>query len=901
MFADRILRSALFALMMAVGVACQMEPEPVHVTNIILDAQSITLVAGDTYTLTATVTPSNADNKFIHWSSSNASVVIISAEGIIEAVSPGEAKVTATSDDGGLSASCSVVVKPKTYPVTGVTLDQEKVQAIVGDSFKLNATVTPSNATNQAIEWTSSNEIVATVNTRGEVTCRSAGHSTIAVTTEDGGFVAECHLVVTVAVSGIILSDTQLTLDEGESKVLSATIVPEDATVKNIFWESSDPEVATVNEGMVTGRKAGNAIITATTEDGGKTASCEVTVIAHVSGVSLNKTSIRMERGSTEMLTATIMPENASDKTVTWATSDPLVAIVQDGKVSAVGTGSAVITVTTRDGGKTASCAVSVVVSVTNVTLDRYSLSMTPGQKETLTATVSPADATNPKITWKSSSPSVAIVENGVVTALSVGNTTISVTSEDGEKTASCSVKVSIPVSGVSLNHTALELMEGESATLTATVSPSDATNKSVRWSSSDTSVATVDNGKVSTVNVGTCTVKVTTEDGSFSAECAVTVKPDTRPSVWDGSSVSYDWYYRASGGVYHIKSAAELAGLSKSFSQGYYKFDSFYGSVFYLDRDIDLANYEWTPIGTLQGNTFYNFRGTFEGNGHVIKGMKITKLNDSSTGQMAGLFGCTFMDGLSVKNLTVSGSIVVDTSPDQYVGLYAGGIIGYASGAASFENCHTNVEIYANATTGNSITVYVGGIAGATTNSKTLERCSSKGSAIVTISNANKARIGGIAGHYSSDSNVISRCSSSLNIAVSTGKSADIGGIVGTVSGCYEINNCIYSGYIDVYGSYGYVGGIAGMTFSKITAKNCLMVGGYSKTGGYTYLSAVFAFKSDDYSALNTYYLNTLSSNTSYGTAISSYELKSGMPLSGFDSSIWAFPSGSYPYLLFE
>jgi hypothetical protein len=148
----------------------------------------------------------------------------------------------------------------------------------------------------------------------------------------------------------------------------------------------------------------------------------------------------------------------------------------------------------------------------------------------------------------------------------------------------------------------------------------------------------------------------------------------------------------------------------------------------------------------------------------------------------------------------------------------------------------------------------------------------------------------------------VISRCSSSSTITVSSGKTVDVGGIAGTTTGCNEVNNSIFSGRIDVYNSsYAFVAGIVADPFSTISAKNCLMVGSYSKSGGTAYLSAIFGVNSSGNSASNTYYLNSLSSSTTYGTSITSDKLKSGSTLQGFDTSIWAFPSGSYPYLIFE
>ena len=169
------------------------------------------------------------------------------------------------------------------------------------------------------------------------------------------------------------------------------------------------------------------------------------------------------------------------------------------------------------------------VVSVTSVTLNKTSTSIQVGGTETLTATVSPKDAANKKVTWKSSNAAIASVDaNGKVTGVKAGEATITVTTEDGGKTATCKVTVSdkeIKVTGVKLNKSETSLLVGGNETLTATVLPEDATNQNVTWKSDKPEIATVDaNGKVTGVKAGEATITVTTEDGGKTATCKVTV-----------------------------------------------------------------------------------------------------------------------------------------------------------------------------------------------------------------------------------------------------------------------------------------------------------------------------------------------------------------------------------------
>ena len=172
----------------------------------------------------------------------------------------------------------------------------------------------------------------------------------------------------TVSVTGVTLNKIVLKLYTGDSETLKATVAPANATFKYVTWTSSNPAVATVDaNGKVTAKSLGMADITVTTKDGGYTATCRVGVVRRpagdvsVTGVTLNKTTLKLGKGASETLTATIAPTNATNKKVTWTSSDPAVATVDaSGKVTGVANGTATITVTTEDGGYTATCAVEV-------------------------------------------------------------------------------------------------------------------------------------------------------------------------------------------------------------------------------------------------------------------------------------------------------------------------------------------------------------------------------------------------------------------------------------------------------------------------------------------------------------------------------------------------------------
>lgn len=520
-------------------------PSSIAVQSVSLSKSSAQMKVGESLTLTATVSPSNATEKGVSWSSSNATVATVTG-GTVKALKAGSTTITVTTKDGGKTASCSITVTESKVAVTSITLDKETVELTEGATLKLTATILPENATNKNIAWTSSAATVATVDATGLVTAIAPGESIITAKTEDGGKTATCKVVVkakTYPVTGVALDKTSAELTEGDKITLKATVAPENASNKNVTWSSSNASVATVDNGVITAVAPGSAVITVTTEDGGKTASCAVTVKARVypvTGVTLDKSSAELVVEETLMLTATIIPDNATNKNIIWSTSNFAVATVQNGKVTAVSPGTAVITVTTEDGNKTATCSITVKAKtypVTGVTLDKTSAELTEGETVTLTATIAPANASNKNVNWSSSNTSVAAVANGVVTAVAPGTATITVTTEDGGKTATCVVTVKArvyPVTGVSLDKTNAELTEGDKLTLTATVTPENATNKNVTWTSSNPAVATVQNGVVTAVKAGSVIITVKTVDGGKTATCTIKVKSKVGVDVGD-------------------------------------------------------------------------------------------------------------------------------------------------------------------------------------------------------------------------------------------------------------------------------------------------------------------------------------------------------------------------------
>ena len=431
------LTAASLALILLFSLFSCEEPE-VKVSAIILNSASLELTEGETFKLNATVSPDNATDKTVIWSSSDASIANVE-DGVVTAVKAGTASITAASRDGGAKASCSVTVSSSEIAVERVTLTRTELNMTVGRSYTIKATVEPENATDKVVEWTTNNPDVATVED-GNITAVGPGAASITATA--GGQNASCTVTVkeaTIPVRSVTLDQTSISILEGESAVLTATVKPDDATDKTVTWTSSDNDVVTVYGGKLTAVAAGTATVKATAGD--VSAACEVQVTARipVEKVVLDCKTLDIALGQTETLVATVFPDNATDKTVIWSSSDEEIVSVRNGVINGVALGKA--TITAAAGDKTASCAVTVhAVEIDSISLDKTSIALNPEEEEKLTVTFHPANATDKTVVWSSSDEAVAKVADGTVTAVAPGLATI--IARAGKSTAECTVKV---------------------------------------------------------------------------------------------------------------------------------------------------------------------------------------------------------------------------------------------------------------------------------------------------------------------------------------------------------------------------------------------------------------------------------------------------------------------------
>lgn len=341
--------------------------ENAPVQNIKLNYESITLNEGVNTTFVASFTPAYATNQNLRWTSTNPNVVSVDSYGNISCLAVGQSTIKATSEDGGYTSSCLVTVAPA-IRVSSITLDKEEAIVAYEGSIQLNATINPEDATNQKIIWTSSDEEVAVVNTKGKVTGVGHGEAVITAKTEDGGFEAKCSVRVpeySTAVRAVSINTNAATMYLGDDMQFEAIITPSNATNTNVSWKSADSSIVSIDKnGKATAKGLGTTTITVTSEEGGYTNTCTVVVEPQpikVTGISLSAEALTLAIPGTNTLVATVTPYDATDKTIKWSSSNAAVATVSSsGKVTAVGLGTATITATTQDGGFKAECIVTV-------------------------------------------------------------------------------------------------------------------------------------------------------------------------------------------------------------------------------------------------------------------------------------------------------------------------------------------------------------------------------------------------------------------------------------------------------------------------------------------------------------------------------------------------------------
>ena len=346
---------------------CKVVVKPRLVQAISLNATQKELIIGDSFTLTATLSPENATNHNVVWKLVSGDAISLSNTGVIQAKKVGEALIRAEAADGsGITAECKVVVKPRL--VQSISLNATQKELIIGDSFTLTATLSPENATNHNVVWKLVSGDAISLSNTGVIQAKKVGEALIRAEAADGsGITAECKVVVKPRlVQSISLNATQKELIIGDSFTLTATLSPENATNHNVVWKLvSGDAISLSNTGVIQAKKVGEALIRAEAADGsGITAECKVVVKPRlVQAISLKLEKDTVAVGEHFTVTADVLPKNTTNSTLQWSVSDPLLLKhLGAGSFEALKTGSATITAQARDGSKQeASCRIEIV------------------------------------------------------------------------------------------------------------------------------------------------------------------------------------------------------------------------------------------------------------------------------------------------------------------------------------------------------------------------------------------------------------------------------------------------------------------------------------------------------------------------------------------------------------
>ena len=488
-----------------------------------LNETELELTSGSTYTLSAEITPlDTSDDTALSWDSSDTGVAAVSSEGVITAVGTGTCEVTVTTSNG-ISAVCAVSV---TTPIESVTLSDNEVDLNVGSSYSLNAAVLPANADgSHALEWTSSDEEVISLE-NGQITALHAGTCTVTVTAANGKSAA-CTVHVYDPLVNVVVPYDSLRLPLNDTYELEYELVPaETSDDRTVTFASSAPEVVSVDsDGTLTAHALGSATITVTASNG-MTAQCEVEVYLPVTDIVLSDQSVDLLLSQTHTLTASIVPENATqDPELRFVSSDTSIATVNaSGLITAVGNGTCEVTVTTVNG-KSAVCTVNVTNPITSLAFAENTVALNVGDSYALDLEILPLNNSDEQaLVWDVSDDTVLMLEDRQITALKAGSCVVTVTAPNG-LSDQCTVTVSNPITMISVPNSSVEIPLNGSLQFEYELLPEDTSDdRTVSFVSSDPSIVSVDGNGMMTGNaVGTANVTVTASNG-MTAECAVTV-----------------------------------------------------------------------------------------------------------------------------------------------------------------------------------------------------------------------------------------------------------------------------------------------------------------------------------------------------------------------------------------
>ena len=512
----------------------------IHVIDTLsISPSSAVMYTGGEMTLKANTTQHGT----IYWevSEEDQKYITVSSNGVVKAHTKTpdnyEATVVAYQIIGGVTkrAECKIQVYET---ATTIELQPAAIEIAVGETKTIEAILTPDNLNRFNLRWQSMNEEIFTLGTQTDTNIQiigqNPGSATLIVINEDNGEMGYCKVVVKASVAGVKLSDEKITGLEGETWQLEASVTPEEATNKELYWWSVDPSIATVNQyGKVTFKKEGTTVICVRSKDNPELqAACTVVVSKMLSGINiLEETELEMYVGETHTIPYKIVPENASNKNVSWESFNTKVVTVDgDGKLTAKSPGSAMVMVMSEaDPSIYVMISVTVKQKATSVKMNYKEVIMNVGEYFDMEVTIAPANSTEASLIWESLDTKVATVSStGRITARAAGSAIVLVRTESGV-TSYCTVKVLEPVTSLELDPTDLVIDVGEIFIIDPVFKPAEPSNMEVKWKSYDTGIATVNAlGEVEGISRGSTVITCESVDGGYRAFCLVTVvNPD--------------------------------------------------------------------------------------------------------------------------------------------------------------------------------------------------------------------------------------------------------------------------------------------------------------------------------------------------------------------------------------
>ena len=785
--------------------------------------------------------------------------------------------------------------------VTGIEV-LEQLDIPVNGTGTVAFSVLPENAYNKNVSFESADAGIAAVNANGVVTGVSAGETTITVTTEDGGFTGACTInVYNQAVTGVTIEPSEAELTVGSSTKLTATVLPENATNKNVIYSADDESILSVDQnGKVTGLSLGTATVTVTTEDGGFSASAEITVMpVRVTGVSISPKAASVDLGRTIQLTASITPSNATNKNLSWSVSDETIISVDDrGTVTGLSGGTATVTVTTEDGGFTASAEITVYYAPANTwtaigTASNCFQGCFDGNGYAVRGIYINTQKGYQGLFRNSYSDSVianlGVAESYIYGGLYVGgvvgdnNGTVTNCYNTGSVTGKDYVGGVVGCSDSTFTN----------CYNTGIVNGNDNVGGVVGYNADDGGTVT------NCYNTGSITGKehvggvvgdaYKTDVTNCYNTGSITGKEDVGGVVGDGSNSTFTDCYNT-GSVTGEKHVGGVVGwgsnVTDCYNEGIVSGNEYVGGV--VGRGSNVTDCYNTG----------NVKGIDDVGGVIGSGAAVT--NCYNTGSVTGGRVISYDVGgvVGENNGTVANCYNTGSITGKY---WVGGVVGYnAYGTSTVTNCYNTGSV-----TGSDESV--GGVTGH--NRGTVTNCYNTGSI------TGKYWVGGVVGesYGVNDAGTVTDC---YNTGIVTGKYW-VGGVVGfnvTVTGCYN------TGIVTGDGS---VGGVAGRTGNGGSVANCYntgsvtgkdTVGGVVGSGGDTVtncynmgsvtgdesIGGVVGDNDNEGTVTNCYYYIGCCVNSDlYGIALTNEQMLRAESFDGFDfETVWTMDGNpGYPY----